>query len=207
MSAGHQKQVERRRDRDAQKAAQKEQDRHREVPLNEAAERLVATHALSAEFARGLAAHPKLATAFESSIGLGAEAKAVAALLLGDVAREMKSHPEFTISAERVKELTEWMQEGRVTSHAAKQIIAELRKGDRSVETIVSELGVQRVDDQGTLLREIDEVLRAFAPKVEAYRAGNQNLMGLFVGQVMQRTRGRADPVVVQRLLRERLSS
>jgi len=55
-------------------------------------------------------------------------------------------------------------------------------------------------------IRDSDEVLSAFPDKVEAWRAGNANLIGLFMGQVMQRTGGTADPASVRELLLERLS-
>jgi aspartyl-tRNA(Asn)/glutamyl-tRNA(Gln) amidotransferase subunit B len=55
------------------------------------------------------------------------------------------------------------------------------------------------------LLPHVDDVLEEFAGKVEEYRAGNPNLLGLFIGQVMRRTGGTADPQAVRELLLEKL--
>jgi glutaminyl-tRNA synthetase len=204
-SAGQEQQVERRKERDAKKQAQQAHDKTRSTPLGELAEALVRTHAIAPEQARGLTAHGDALALFEASVRQGADAKTIAGLVLGEVARETKANPDFRVSPERLVELAKLLSAGQVTARAARDVLVELVKTNDSAEAVVTRLGVQRVDDEGALGREIDQVLDGLKEKVQAYRAGNRNLIGLFVGQVMQRTRGSADPVLVQRLLRERL--
>jgi len=74
-------------------------------------------------------------------------------------------------------------------------------------EALVEEMGLTSVSDAGALATAIDGVLGAWPEKVEEYRAGKKNLIGLFVGEVMKATRGAADPQAVRTMLSERLDS
>ena len=71
---------------------------------------------------------------------------------------------------------------------------------------IVQERGLDQVSDADLLAAEIDAVLAAHPDEVSAYRGGKEGLMGFFVGQVMRRTRGKANPQLVNELLRARLA-
>ena len=72
-------------------------------------------------------------------------------------------------------------------------------------DRIIEERGLEQVDDPAALLPVVDEVLAEFPDKVEAYKGGAKKLFGLFMGQVMRRSGGNADPGLVKRLLTERL--
>ncbi|MBT5187418.1 MAG: Asp-tRNA(Asn)/Glu-tRNA(Gln) amidotransferase GatCAB subunit B, partial [Kordiimonadaceae bacterium] len=74
-----------------------------------------------------------------------------------------------------------------------------------SPETIVEEKGLKQVSDTGAIETMIDEILAANADKVEQYRGGKDKLYGFFVGQVMKQTGGKANPQVVNQLLRPKL--
>ena len=71
---------------------------------------------------------------------------------------------------------------------------------------IVAERGLAQVSDEAALEAEVDAVIAAHPAEVAAYRGGKQGLMGFFVGQVMKRTGGQANPQLVNRLLREKLA-
>jgi aspartyl-tRNA(Asn)/glutamyl-tRNA(Gln) amidotransferase subunit B len=72
---------------------------------------------------------------------------------------------------------------------------------------IVEERGLRQVTDTGQIEREIDAVLAAQAAKVAEYRSGKDKLFGFFVGQVMKATQGKANPAVVNELLKKKLMS
>ncbi len=80
-------------------------------------------------------------------------------------------------------------------------------RSGREAEDIVSEKGVGQISDEGTLIAIIDDLLKANQESVEQYRAGKEKLFGFFVGQVMKATKSQANPQLVSRLLKERLSS
>jgi glutaminyl-tRNA synthetase len=204
-SAEHEKQLERRRERDAQKQAQQSQDKARAVELDAVAERLVAEHDLAREQARTLSAQPVLFELFQSAVSRGADAKVSAGLVVGEIARSLKDPGLKPIASEQVVELAGLLQAGVVTARAARDVIAEMGRTGRPPSDVVAALGLQKESDAGAIAAHVDAVLAAFEAKVAAYRAGNHNLIGLFVGQVMQRTQGKADPALVNRLLREKL--
>ena len=72
---------------------------------------------------------------------------------------------------------------------------------------LIDEMGLAAVSDSDQLGGVIDGVLSAMPDKVEAYRSGRTNLIGLFIGEVMKATNGAADPKTVRALLSERLDS
>lgn len=93
----------------------------------------------------------------------------------------------------------------RVTRRAARDVLAELVEKGGSPAAIIERDGLEQLSGRDALLPHVDAALEAFPDKVEAYRAGNTNLLGLFMGQVMKRTGGTADPQAVRELLAERL--
>jgi glutaminyl-tRNA synthetase len=204
-SAGHEKQVERRRERDAKKQAQQEQDKARGVSLDTLGERLASEHGLLREHAKTLSTQPALLQLFEAARAQGADAKAVASLVVGEIARVAKDPDQKPIGPDQVAELAKLVALGVVTARGAKDVIVEMARTGSTPKEVVAALGLERVSDTAVLLPVVDAVLSEFADKVTAYRAGNHNLLGLFVGQVMQRTRGKADPALVNQLLCEKL--
>jgi aspartyl-tRNA(Asn)/glutamyl-tRNA(Gln) amidotransferase subunit B len=74
-----------------------------------------------------------------------------------------------------------------------------------SPTAIVEEKGLVQISDAGEIERAVDEVLAANPGEVERYRGGEEKLMGFFVGQVMKLTKGKANPKLVNELLRKKL--
>jgi aspartyl-tRNA(Asn)/glutamyl-tRNA(Gln) amidotransferase subunit B len=72
--------------------------------------------------------------------------------------------------------------------------------------TIVEEKGLKQVSDEGEIGEVIDHVLAANPSQVEEYRGGKEKLLGFFVGQVMKETQGKANPKLVNKILRDKLS-
>jgi aspartyl-tRNA(Asn)/glutamyl-tRNA(Gln) amidotransferase subunit B len=85
-------------------------------------------------------------------------------------------------------------------------VFAELVERGGDAGAIIAERGLAQVSDEAALTGVVEEVLAANAGKVDEYRAGKAALFGFFVGQVVRASQGKANPQVVQKLLRERLS-
>ncbi len=94
---------------------------------------------------------------------------------------------------------------GEISRRAAKDVLADMAESGEEPDAIVKRLGLAKMDDVEALGRVVDTVLEEWSDKVEAYRAGNRNLIGLFVGQAMKATGGAADPKTVRKLLTTRL--
>jgi aspartyl-tRNA(Asn)/glutamyl-tRNA(Gln) amidotransferase subunit B len=93
-----------------------------------------------------------------------------------------------------------------VSHQAAKRVYAEMAQSPNGDPATVAErLGLVQVSDEGALASWVDEVLTANPAEVARYKAGETKLMGFFVGQVMKRSKGKADPKGVQPVLVRRL--
>ena len=99
------------------------------------------------------------------------------------------------------------MRDGVVSHQAAKRVYAELGATEDAPRAVAESLGLVQVSDQGALGRWVDEVLAAHPGEVARFRSGEAKLMGFFVGQVMKKSQGKADPKGVQPVLAERLKS
>ena len=171
-------------------------------------ERYQAELGLSLEEADVLTGSAALAEFFEGALARHDDAAAVAAWIINDVRALL---PDGDIGAARceagaVGQLAALVAANRVSRRAAKDVLGELVAQGGDPAAIIERDGLETVGGREALLPVVDEVLSAFPDKVEAWRAGNANLIGLFMGQVMQRTGGTADPASVRELLLERLS-
>jgi aspartyl-tRNA(Asn)/glutamyl-tRNA(Gln) amidotransferase subunit B len=98
------------------------------------------------------------------------------------------------------------VREGVVSHQAAKRVYTELAHAPAEQPKAAAErLGLVQVSDQGALAGWVDEVLAAHPAEVARYKGGESKLMGFFVGQVMKRSKGKADPKGVQPVLQEKL--
>jgi Asp-tRNA(Asn)/Glu-tRNA(Gln) amidotransferase B subunit len=112
----------------------------------------------------------------------------------------------FPVSPESLAQLISLVREGTVSHQAAKRVYAELARTPQDGPRAVAErLGLVQVRDQGALESWVNEVLAAHPAEVARFRAGEAKLMSFFVGQVMKRSKGKADPKGVQPVLQERL--
>lgn len=110
-----------------------------------------------------------------------------------------------TIDANQFAELIDLVDEGTITNLTGKELLAEILTTNESPRRIVASRGLAVVSDTGELRRIVAEVVAENGEKVEAYRGGKKGLIGFFIGQVMHRTEGRADPAVLRGLVEEEL--
>jgi aspartyl-tRNA(Asn)/glutamyl-tRNA(Gln) amidotransferase subunit B len=98
--------------------------------------------------------------------------------------------------------------DGTLGSSGAKQVFAALVEGEGGGDpaAIVEARGLGQIADTGELAKVVTEVVAAHPGQAEQFRSGKENLIGFFVGQVMKATGGRAEPQIVQKLLREELA-
>jgi aspartyl-tRNA(Asn)/glutamyl-tRNA(Gln) amidotransferase subunit B len=109
------------------------------------------------------------------------------------------------VSAEQMVELLNLMKSDVISGKIAKEVLDAMIESGKSPELIVEERGLKQVTDMGEINSVIDEIINANADKVEAYKAGNERLFGFFVGQVMKATSGKANPKIVNEVLKEKL--
>jgi len=88
----------------------------------------------------------------------------------------------------------------------AKDVFAKMWESGKAPAALVDELGLRQISDTGAIESAIDELLARDAAKVAEYRAGKEQLFGYFVGQIMKVMHGKANPGVVNELLKKKLS-
>jgi len=185
---------------DAQRAALPE------LPLARRA-RYETMFGLSAYDARVLMQEPAIATYFEAVVAGGADAKSSANWVMGDVMSRWNESGQFAVDPARLVALIALVADGTVSLQAAKQVYVELTGSDESPQDVAARLGLVQVRDSSALSGWVDAVLAAHPAEVARFRGGEAKLMGFFVGQVMKRSAGKADPKGIQPILVERLRS
>ncbi|HYM02562.1 MAG TPA: Asp-tRNA(Asn)/Glu-tRNA(Gln) amidotransferase subunit GatB [Stellaceae bacterium] len=113
---------------------------------------------------------------------------------------------EFPVTAAMLGELLRLQHDGTLSGRLAKEVFAAMVETGKGPAALVEERGLKQVTDTGAIEAAIDAVLAAQADKVAEYRAGKDKLFGFFVGQVMKATQGKANPGVLNDLLRRKLA-
>lgn len=144
---------------------------------------------------------------FEAALEAGASPRGVANWIVHDLSRESegRSLDALPVTPLEMGRLVALAEEGTVSSSAARTVLVEMVKAGGDPAAIVDRLGLRQVSGTAELEPVVEEVVAAAPDKVEAYRSGRTGLLGFFVGQVMRKTGGRANPEIVKRLLEERL--
>ena len=162
---------------------------------------------LPAELADVLTGDRAIADFFDSAVAAHGNPKSLANWTANDVLRELKgrSIAELPFTAGDLADLVRRIDEGAVTTSAAKTVFGEMMSGGGSPGGIIRRLGLDRAVDAADLSAAVDAALASMPDKVEAYRAGKTSLLGLFTGQVMKATGGKADPKAVQEEIARKL--
>jgi aspartyl-tRNA(Asn)/glutamyl-tRNA(Gln) amidotransferase subunit B len=166
---------------------------------------------LSAQDASALVSMPELAAFFEEAVKGGAPAKAAANLLTGEVLRLVNEEgtplAAGKLAPSHVAAVARLAQDGVISSTGAKQAIGVAWRTGEPVEAIVEREGLRQVSDASTLEPAIDKVIAANPQQVADFRAGKEKILGFLVGQVMKETGGKANPAMIQQLLRRKLGA
>ncbi len=184
------------------------QKRLPEAPLKRR-NRFVADYDIPPYDAEVLTAEKDLADYFEECVRTGANAKSASNLIMGEMLRELKQS-DSSISECRVKpsgivELTGLVEKGTISLKMAKDVFVEMFKTGRAAKEIVEGQGLEQISDEEDLQRVVDEVMAANPKSIEDCRSGKEKAIGFLVGQVMKATKGKANPQVVNKLLKDKL--
>ena len=125
--------------------------------------------------------------------------------LFGALNKAGKDLVDSPVSADELGGLVDLIGDGTISGRIAKEVFAEMFETGKSAGEIVEEKGLRQVSDTGAIEGIIDEVLAENADKVEQYRGGKDKLFGFFVGQTMKKSQGKANPGMVNELLRKKL--
>ncbi|MAH04787.1 MAG: Asp-tRNA(Asn)/Glu-tRNA(Gln) amidotransferase GatCAB subunit B [Alphaproteobacteria bacterium] len=126
--------------------------------------------------------------------------------LLGILNKDGKTIEESPITSENLGKLVGLIEDNTISGRIAKDVFAEMYESGADPEKIVEEKGLKQVTDTGAIEAIIDKVIADNQDKVEQYKSGKDKLFGFFVGQVMKESQGKANPQMVNELLKKKLS-
>ena len=153
----------------------------------------------------------KMADLFEESVSLGGNAKKVSNYLMGETMRLLKEHemePEdMGFSPENLTKLIGLLDAGTINGSVAKEVFEKIFLEDIDPERYVEEHGLKMNNDEEGLRAVIGEVIAANPQSVADFRNGKEKAMGFLVGQTMKATGGKADPGMINKILRELLDN
>ncbi len=118
-----------------------------------------------------------------------------------------KQNPEdSTVTPENLAELVTLIENGKISSSAAKQVFKFMFDKGGEPDAIVRDLGLEQVSDEGAIAAVIEQVLASNAKAVADYKAGQEKSFGFLVGQAMKELKGKGNPGLVNELLRKKLA-
>ncbi|MGV7976975.1 MAG: Asp-tRNA(Asn)/Glu-tRNA(Gln) amidotransferase subunit GatB [Anaerolineaceae bacterium] len=180
-----------------------------ELPLERRA-RFIQDYQLSAYDADILTSERSLSDYYEESVRLfGGAAKVVSNWMMNDLSRLMnetgKSAAELRLRPTDLAEIIRMVEGGKINPATGKSLLGKVEAGGGKPAEIVERDGLGLIADEDALSQQIAAILAESLAEVESFRTGKESLLGWFVGQVMRRTGGKADPKRTRELLLEQL--
>ncbi|MEJ2695070.1 MAG: Asp-tRNA(Asn)/Glu-tRNA(Gln) amidotransferase subunit GatB [Candidatus Sulfobium sp.] len=180
-----------------------------ELP-DEKRERFVGDFGLPEYDADLLTSERPVAEWFEEVVAAGAQPKAASNWMMGDLMRllneENRPIEECAISPGQLASMIRLIDAGTISGKIAKTVFAEMYRTGGDPETIVREKGLVQISDESEIEKAVDAVIAGNPNEVGRYKGGEEKLLGFFVGQVMKKMKGKANPRMLNELLRKKLS-
>ena len=181
-----------------------------ELPV-ERKERFVSALGMPEYDAEVLTSSKELADYFEAALKIYPQAKKLSNWMMTELMRELKGEEGIDISGcpispENLGGLLNMIDKGTISGKIAKSVFMDMMASGKDAETLVKEKNLVQVSDEGELLSIVREIVAANPEQAADFRAGKTKLMGYFVGQLMQRTKGRANPTLANQLFSRELT-
>lgn len=174
-------------------------------------QRFVEEFEMSEDDAQILTENRYLADYYENVLQHVDNPKAVSNLILSEVLRVLNNQSigigEFPISEERLAGLVQLREDDKINSSAMTEIFDAMLENGQSAEELAEKMNLVQVSDSGFIEPIVDEVIKEHPDEVERYRDGKKGLIGFFIGQVMQRSQGKANPELVREMVSQRLEN
>ncbi|HEY4441310.1 MAG TPA: hypothetical protein VGN14_12700, partial [Candidatus Elarobacter sp.] len=172
-------------------------------------QRYVDEYGIATKQAAQIVEDGRLSRFFDDAVAVSKNAPATLNFVLGDLSRLANESgvrvADGKVTPEAVAELVALTQSNAINSKGAKQVVETLWAEGGSAKAIVEREGLAQVSDRGAIAAIVDEVLAANPKVVADYKGGKTSVLGFLTGAVMKASRGKANPPLVQELLREKL--
>jgi aspartyl-tRNA(Asn)/glutamyl-tRNA(Gln) amidotransferase subunit B len=172
--------------------------------------RFVDEHGISDEDAGLLVAERETAEWFEVAVKAGGDPKNICNWIKGDFAKLLNDNNtqinESLVTPQMLVAMLSLVEKGTISGRIAKTVFEEMYRTGKTADKVVEEKGLVQISDASGIEMIIDEILNNSTGEVTRFREGETKLMGFFVGQVMKATKGKANPKIVNELLRKKLN-
>ena len=149
-----------------------------------------------------------LADYFEETVSLGANPQSAAnwinSIILGHLNKMEKTIEELFLTPKMLKDLIDLVESSKISGKQAKEVLTKSLEEEKDPVKLVSELGMSQITDEAELTKIIKEVIEENPTQLESYKK-NPKLFDYFVGQVMKKTRGKANPALSAKILKQEL--
>ena len=147
-----------------------------------------------------------IAEYFEATIdNFSDDAQLVSNWILSEVMavlnRENIEINDFQIKPDRLASLLSRIQDNTISSKIAKDLFNQMLTNDKTVDEMIREEGLEQITDEDSISQYVIEVLNEFSDQKDQYLAGKEQVLGFLVGQVMKRSKGKANPKLVNELI------
>ena len=172
-------------------------------------ERFISEYGVSYADASQLVSERSLADLYEAAAKSSGNPRVTANFVLSELLRELnnsgRTAADSPVTAENLAELIKTLEAGKINNNQAKEVLIEMFSSGKAAADVIAEKGFEQISDTGAIEKIVDEVIAANENQVTAYRGGNEKLFGFFVGQVMKASQGKANPKIVNEILRSKL--
>ncbi len=174
-------------------------------------QRFIATYGLSERDSEILTAEKELADYFDACAAAFDDAKMCANWVMGEVQRRRNedglSVAQIPVAPQRLAGLLKRIADKTISGKIAKTVFDEMWSSDSDADSVIEAKGLKQVSDSGAIEKMVDDVIAANPQQAQEFSAGKDKLLGFFVGQVMKASKGKANPAMVNELLRKKLRS
>ncbi len=150
-----------------------------------------------------------IALFYDKALKQGVNAKIASNFLMGEVAAYLKEEKiainETKLTVENFVKLLSLLEKGTISNNIAKQLVVEILKSGEDAQQLVEKKGLSVLSDTKQLEDLARKVVEANPEQVAAYKGGRDKLFGFFVGQIMKETKGRANPQMLNEILKKEL--
>lgn len=171
--------------------------------------RFVATYSIREYDARTLTQERQLADYYEEVLKHHPDSKLVASFVTEELLKLLHQKQieidDLNVSSRHLAELFQFIQDGTITRKIAKEVFPEMAETGKEASEIIEAKGLKQISEKSELESVVKEVLQEHPDEVKRYKAGKEGLFGFFVGEVMRKTRGKANPQIVNEILTQLL--
>ena len=152
-----------------------------------------------------------IAEYFEATIAAGAPAKQSANWIMGDISAYLNANTgvaigDLKIQPSALAELINLIEDGTISNKIGKDILPELLEKGGSAKAIVASKGLVQISDPAVIESAVDEIIAAFPDELAQFKSGKTKMLGFFVGQVLKKTGGKADPKLTNQIVAKKLN-